>query len=110
MPDLSSELTNFLSQHQLAATKVVTDAAAPKPTRTHPHRITMYVSFIPALKCFSAHREGMKEVRAASVPELLARLAELVPSVEFDLVLSKLARAEVVARKTGVPRKPQEPW
>src|ERR1700752_300181 len=90
MPDLSSELTNFLSQHlspeELAATKVVTNAPAPKPARTHPHRITMYVSYVPALKCFSAHREDMKSVRAASVPELLARLAELVPSVEFDLV------------------------
>ena len=106
MPDLSSELTNFLSQHlspeELAATKVVTDA----PARIHPHRITVYISYVQHRRLFVAHREGLAEVRAASIHELMARLTEQFPGVEFDLHLSKLARAEVARRKTGGPLAP----
>jgi hypothetical protein len=36
----------------------------------------------------------------------MARLTEQFPGVEFDLHLSKLARAEVARRKTGGPLAP----
>jgi len=81
-----------------AATLVTT---SPQPATTE---MTVYVSYVPRLRSFSAHREGLGEVRASSMPELLAKLAGLWPDVEFALILSKVARAEILARRNGVPR------
>ena len=81
-----------------AATLVTT---SPQPATT---KMTVYVSYVPRLRSFSAHREGLGEIRASSMRELLGRLTELWPDVEFTLVLSKVARAEIAARRKGVPR------
>src|SRR5690349_20848712 len=101
---LPPDLVQYLSQHMpvedvLGAELVTTDA--PKPPTT---KMTVYVSYVPRLRSFSAHRDGLGEIRAPSMPELLEKLARLFPGVEFSLVLSKVARAEVAARRKGVPR------
>jgi hypothetical protein len=66
-------------------------------------KMTIYVSYIPSLRCFSGHREGLGEIRAASMPELLSQLETKFVNVDFTLVLSKVARAEVARRKVGGP-------
>jgi hypothetical protein len=71
---------------------------------TAPAKIDVWVSYVPRLRCFSAHREGLGEVRANSLPELLAKIAEKQPDAEIALYLTKVARAEVAARRRGVPR------
>jgi hypothetical protein len=81
-----------------AATLVTT---SPQPTTT---RMTVSVSYIQRLRSFSAYKEGLGEIRASSMPELLGKLAAKWPHVQFTLILSKLARAEVSARRKGVPR------
>jgi hypothetical protein len=65
------------------------------------NKATVFVSYVPALRSFSAHKEGMGEIGASSMPELLAKLTKLWPRVEFTLHLSKVARAEVQRRKNG---------
>jgi hypothetical protein len=62
----------------------------------------VFVSFVPRLKRFSAHRAGLDIVTAASLPELRALLAEMTEGTEVTLHLSKVARAEV-ARRKGTP-------
>jgi hypothetical protein len=76
-------------------------APSPQPATT---QMDIYVSYVPRLRSFSAHRQGLNEVRASSLPELLGRLAELWPDVQFTLHMSKVARAEVAARRNGTPR------
>ena len=66
-------------------------------------RVTIYVSYIPQKRTFSAHKEGLCQVRAASLSELCKKIAEALPEAEFSLHLSKVARAEVARRKTGGP-------
>jgi hypothetical protein len=101
---LPPDLVQYLSQHMpvedvLGAELVTTDA--PKLPTT---RMVVDVSYVPRLRSFSAHKEGLGKVRTSSMPDLLAKLAELWPDVEFSLVLSKVARAEFAARRKGVPR------
>jgi len=64
-------------------------------------KTAVFVSYIPRLRCFSAHKDGLGEIRTSSMPELLAKLTRLLPKKEFRLVLSKVARAEVARRKNG---------
>ena len=84
-------------------TATLTDAP-PASDPWRPNKVTVYVSYVPQLRSFSAHREGLGEIRASSMRGLLARLTELWPEVELTLVLSKVAQAEVAARRKGVPR------
>jgi hypothetical protein len=102
---LPTDLANYLSQYLkpedvAAATLVETPRVAP----SHPRHATVYISYIPRLRCFSAHRDGLGEVRPASMPELLQKLAAIFKGKEFSLVLSRVAKAEVAARRKGVPR------
>jgi hypothetical protein len=101
---LPPDLVQYLSQHMpvedvLGAELVTTDA--PKPPTT---KMVVDVSYVPRLRSFSAHKEGLGEIRASSMLDLLAKLAELWPDVEFSLVLSRVARAECLRRKNGVPQ------
>jgi len=79
----------------------LSDTGRPDSDPWMANKATVYVSYIPHLRSFSAHKEGMGEVRANSMPELLAKLTRLWPEVEFHLVLSRVARAEVARRKNG---------
>jgi hypothetical protein len=65
-------------------------------------KMIVFVSYVPRLKRFSAHRTGLDTVTAPSVPELRARLAEVCGGAAVRLRLSKVARAEV-ARRRGEP-------
>jgi hypothetical protein len=69
-----------------------------------PAKIDVWISFVPRLKMFLARRENLPDIRASSIPELHAKLTEALGGAEIVLHLSKVARAEVVARKRGVPR------
>jgi hypothetical protein len=75
-----------------------------KREATAPTKLDVWVSFVPRLRCFSTHREGIGEIRASSLRELQAKIAELLPEAEIKLHLSKVARSEVAARRRGVPR------
>ena len=56
-------------------TPTLSDAPSSDPWMAN--KATVFVSYIPALRSFSAHKEGMGEVRASSIPELLAKLTRL---------------------------------
>src|SRR5262249_46642062 len=64
----------------------------------------VYISYVPRLRAFSAHRDGLGEVRAADMQELLSKLTAIFKDAPFHLCLSKVAKAEVAARRKGVPR------
>jgi hypothetical protein len=110
-PDLAGILSQYLKPEDVAtATLVETPNAAPSQgrisqsarppeTRTKPFaKMTVFVSYIPSLRCFSGHKEGLGEIRAASMPELLSKLETKFPNVTFALVLSKVAKSEVARR------------
>jgi hypothetical protein len=99
-PDLAGILSQYMDPADVGAATLVTTSPQPRSST----KMTVYVSYVPRLRSFSAHKEGLGEVRASSMPDLLAKLAELWPDVEFTLVLSKVARAEFAARRKGVPR------
>lgn len=64
----------------------------------------VWVSYVPRQRRWTAHREEMPEVTAASLPELRAALrAEVGGGPVIRLALSKVARAELLRRRTGGP-------
>ena len=91
---LPPDLARVLSE--LGAATLVT--TSPQPATT---KMAVYVSYVPRLRCFSAHRDGLGEIRASSMPELLEKLATKWPHVQFELHLSKVARTECLRRKNG---------
>jgi len=81
--EMPPELVALLSQHMdpadVAAAELVT-TDAPKPARRFRNPFnTLYISYVPQLKSFSAHKHGIPEIRASSLPALLARIEELWP-------------------------------
>jgi hypothetical protein len=64
------------------------------------HHIVVYVSYLPPRRQFTAHREGLPEISAGSLPELRSLVAEACPAAKVVLSLSRAARAEV-ARRNG---------
>jgi hypothetical protein len=60
------------------------------------------VSFTLRPKRFVAHRDGLPEISASSLPELRALLAEAHGGAAVWLHLSRRARAEV-GRRRGTP-------
>jgi len=93
-PDLAHYLSQYMDPNDVCAAELVTtDAQDNTPD------ITVYVSYIPRLRSFSAHRLGLGEVNASSLSELCSKLAELQPGVEIKLHLSKVARAEIARRR-----------
>jgi hypothetical protein len=65
--------------------------------------MVVFVSYVPRLRRFSAHHVDLGEVHASSLPELRALLAERCGGAEIRLALSKVARAELLRRRTGGP-------
>jgi len=66
--------------------------------------LDIWVSYVPRLRCFSAHREGIGTMQAGLLPELLTKIAEAMPEANLRFHLSKVARAEVAARRRRIPR------
>jgi hypothetical protein len=62
----------------------------------------VYVSFILPQRQFTAHREGLPNLSASSLPELRSLVAEACPEAKVVFSLSRAARAEV-ARRNGAP-------
>jgi hypothetical protein len=96
---LPPEMMQFFSAYANPA-----DLQDARLVTTAPAKMDVWVSYVPRLRCFSAHREGLGEMRANSLPELLAKIAEKQPDAEIALHLTNVARAEVAARRRGVPR------
>jgi hypothetical protein len=65
--------------------------------------MVIYVSFTLRPKRFVAHRDGLPEISASSLPELRALLAEAHGGAAVRLHLSRGARAEVLRRRSGAP-------
>jgi len=75
---LPPALASLLGPEAAAAATLVD---TPTETRVAPedprHSKAVYISYIPSLKAFSAHKDGLGEVRAASMPELLGKLSTI---------------------------------
>jgi len=95
-PQLAAYLGEYLPVED--ATLVTTDAPQAPAA---PAKLDVWVSYVPRLRCFSAHREGIGTIRAGSLPELLSKLAEAMPGAAFGLHLSRVARREIGRRKNG---------
>jgi hypothetical protein len=59
----------------------------------------VYVSYLPPLRQFTAHREGLPCLSASTLPELRSLVAEACPEAKVVLSLSRAARVEVARRK-----------
>jgi hypothetical protein len=76
------ELAEFFSAYNLHDAQLVT-------TSDERERLDVWVSYIPQLRCFCAHQKAIGEVRANSLGELAAKIAETLPEAEIHLHLSK---------------------
>ena len=70
-PDLARYLSQYMDPAAVAAAELVT---------TNNAELDVWVSYLPNLRSFSAHREGLKTIRAASLAELLTKIAEAMPA------------------------------
>jgi hypothetical protein len=103
---LPPEMMEYFSAYMNPADLLDAQLVTTSDTREHtaPAKLDVWVSYIPRLRCFSAHREALGEIRASSLSELCTKIAEAQPGVEIALHLSKVAKAEVAARRRGVPQ------
>jgi hypothetical protein len=63
----------------------------------------VWISYVPRQRRWTAHRQGLPELAAPSLPALRAALREEVGGgEEIRLVLSKVARAEIFKQR-GTP-------
>jgi hypothetical protein len=99
-PEMKEFFSAYMDPTDLQDAHLV-DEPAPPPTK-----IDVWVSYVPRLRCFSAHREGMGTMQANSLRELCAKIAEALPGARIHL--SRVAKREVVARRKGV--RPAEGW
>jgi hypothetical protein len=101
MPPAQAEIWNqivasmpagfFNQENEFALRALVAGASADQGRQA----MTIYVSFVLRPKRFVAHREGLPEISAPSLPELRALLAEAHGGAAVRLHLSRRARAEV---------------
>jgi hypothetical protein len=99
---LPIELTRYLSQYMKLTDVLAAQLITPNDKR---ERIDVWISYVPRLKSFTAHRDGLDgEIRASSLSDLCTKIAAMWPEAEIMLHLSKVARAEDTARRRGTPR------
>jgi hypothetical protein len=99
MKQFPPELQQFFSAYNMHDPQLVSDEnTEPQGLGDqHPRKLDVWVSYVPHLKRFYACPEGLREIYAASLPELLAKIAEIAPDAEIALHLN--ARAEVARKK-----------
>jgi len=99
-PELMRCLSEYMNPADvLAATLVTTDTV-----RETARPLDVWISYVARTRSWSAHRAGLPDLTASSLPELRARLEEVCGGAAVRLHLSRGARAEVARRNGGTPR------
>jgi hypothetical protein len=106
-PEMVQFFSAYMNPADLHDAQLVETSDDNKPHTAPPRRapLDIWVSYVPRLRCFSAHREGIGTMQASSLRELLAKIAEAMPEAEIKLHLSKVARNEA-SRRRGTPVAP----